>query len=488
MTQPRAQLQDEQVLKDVASAQSFLNGCLSTLRDGGYYGREFVIFPELLTDNTKLVNPGDRSGRGLNQSINLSGAHLNIWFIYRTINRINRILEAIEDGEIVITSQLDNVAITKIKAQALFLRGLMYFDLVRTYSYNPNYIIKNWDKGIPYLTESVRTKTEIPLPSRPTVVDTYENIEADLLAAVDAFTATGSPDASSPGTNAASNAPSNARFVPTRAATYALLARLYLYWGGPNNRDKYESAINYANLAIASNFASLSASGAALTTNWTTNTGATANPESIFEINFASTAENLGGDNSLEGWYTRNVNASGARVTGWGDVIASDELLADYEAADVRLTGLMQQARRDFEPIASRETRKYKSTGQFGQDNIPLIRLPEMYLILAEAHFYKATPDEAASRAALNAILGARTGSSAVGAGVTGTDLENRIFLERRRELAFEGHRLFDMLRRGQALTKPGGSTIAYDDFRVLANVPLTEVQANPNLEQNPGY
>ena len=62
------------------------------------------------------------------------------------------------------------------------------------------------------------------------------------------------------------------------------------------------------------------------------------------------------------------------------------------------------------------------------------------------------------------------------------------LFAERRRELAFEGHRLFDLTRRGLDVLKPGGNVIEYEDFRVLANVPLAEVQGNPNLEQNPGY
>jgi starch-binding outer membrane protein, SusD/RagB family len=126
----RSQLTEELVLKDVTTAQSFLNGALATMRNGQYYGREFVIFPELLADNCKLVNAGDRSGRGLNQSINLSGAHINIWFLYQTINRLNLLLKAIENGDIVKASQADAITENRIKAQALFLRGLLLFLLV----------------------------------------------------------------------------------------------------------------------------------------------------------------------------------------------------------------------------------------------------------------------------------------------------------------------------------------------------------------------
>jgi hypothetical protein len=214
------------------------------------------------------------------------------------------------------------------------------------------------------------------------------------------------------------------------------------------------------------------------------------NAESIFEVSIANQAENLGGDNALQGWYTRQVNAAGQRVTGWGDVIASDELLAEYnQALDARFINLTQRAVRDFEPIASRETRKYNATGSlvFGHDNIPVIRIAEMFLIRAEANLLGASPDENAARADLNAIR-TRCGLTALDGTTTGAALVTELFAERRRELAFEGHRLFDLTRRGLDVLKPGGNVIEYEDFRVLANVPLAEVQGNPNLEQNPGY
>jgi hypothetical protein len=472
----RSQLTEELVLKDVTTAQSFLNGILATMRNANYYGNNFVLFPELLADNCKLVNAGDRSGRGLNQSINLSGAHLNIWFLYQAMNRINILLDAINKGDIVLTSQSDAITVNRVKAQALFMRALFYFDMVRAYAYNPNHIVDNWDKGVPYIVEPVRAKDQIAFPSRPTILSNYEAMEADLLASIDAFTATGSPNGTTVNRN-----------VPTRASAQALLARLYLYWAGPLYPEKYALASQYATEAINSAFSTIVTTPAALNTQWT---GNQINSESIFEVSIAIQAENLGGDNSLQGWYTRQVNAAGQRITGWGDVVASDELLAEYnQITDARFTQLTQRAVRDFEPIASRETRKYNNTGSllFGHDNIPVIRIAEMYLIRAEANLLGASPDENAARADLN-LVRARCGIALLDATTTGPALVTEMFAERRRELAFEGHRLFDLTRRGLDVLKPGGNVIEYEDFRVLANVPLAEVQGNPNLEQNPGY
>ncbi|MFN7329244.1 MAG: hypothetical protein ACK5UP_07040, partial [Bacteroidota bacterium] len=120
-TKPQAALTEDQVLKDVATTQSILNGALASLRNGGYYGRDMILLPELLADNCSLVNPGDRSGRGLNQSINLSGSHLNIYFAYQGMNSANLVIDAIDKSQVVITSQADAVSINRLKAQALFI-------------------------------------------------------------------------------------------------------------------------------------------------------------------------------------------------------------------------------------------------------------------------------------------------------------------------------------------------------------------------------
>jgi hypothetical protein len=52
-----------------------------------------------------------------------------------------------------------------------------------------------------------------------------------------------------------------------------------------------------------------------------------------------------------------------------------------------------------------------------------------------------------------------------------------------------EGHRFFDLKRRGQTITKASLSAVVpYDDFRILAPLPVAQVQLNKNLKQNRGY
>ena len=60
---------------------------------------------------------------------------------------------------------------------------------------------------------------------------------------------------------------------------------------------------------------------------------------------------------------------------------------------------------------------------------------------------------------------------------------------ERRVELAFEGHRFFDLKRLGLDIVKAAPvQNLNFTDFRLLAPIPIREIQANANLKQNTGY
>jgi hypothetical protein len=119
-------------------------------------------------------------------------------------------------------------------------------------------------------------------------------------------------------------------------------------------------------------------------------------------------------------------------------------------------------------------------------NNIPVIRLSEVYLIRAEA---RARQNKTALAQADITLLRTNRGLAAVPATTTGTDLVDLIFNERRVELHLEGHRFFDFKRRGLNIPKPAGiPTLSYSDFKVLAPLPQAQVNLNPLIKQNPGY
>lgn len=121
----------------------------------------------------------------------------------------------------------------------------------------------------------------------------------------------------------------------------------------------------------------------------------------------------------------------------------------------------------------------------FWADNIPVIRLSEVHMILAEANFNLG--NEPAARTALNTVR-ANRGLPALTAATSGNDLFNRILNERRVEFAFEGQRWFDLKRNGLNIPKENADPLAFTDFRILAPIPVNQIILNPVIEQNPGY
>ena len=216
-------------------------------------------------------------------------------------------------------------------------------------------------------------------------------------------------------------------------------------------------------------------------------------PESIFEIQF-QTNENIGVNTSLQTTYTTLV-ASGNRTTtgGFGDLVPTKALLDAYESEKDADGKVIVDVRRSLYELgtAGRGTAEIECTkflgrsGQVNLDNIPVIRVSEMYLNRAEA--LARSGNAAGALTDLN-VIRTRAGLPAA-TGLTGAALITEILKQRRLELAFEGHRFFDMKRLGLDIVKAAPvQNLNFTDFRVLAPIPVREIQANAKLKQNTGY
>jgi len=465
---PRTSLSADDALTTYLGVQAALNGAYAGLRGpagytatpgaAAYYGREMILNPELLADNVKNVNPGTCSCRGNTLLINAVSAHLNIWnAAYSVITKTNVVLAA--------TDKLgDGTAAQKasVKAQALFLRALTYFDLVKIYAYNPNFIQNGFNLGVPLVLDAVDDYTKVTFPERAPVTAVYAQIEKDLLEAISLF--------ATPGVNAATGTP----YIATAGATHALLSRLYLYMGGTKNA----SAVTEATAALTSGIGTFQTTPAAYVSMW----AAASKPESMFELQFASTAElpQNPNDNTIQANYQQVLN--GTTRVGFGDIVVSGNLLAEYETNDIRRSVMVNYTRSDGEQVV--ETNKFQgSKGSFGFDNVPIIRISEMYLNRAEASARSGNEGQAV--ADLNVIRN-RAGLPSITP--AGTALIDAILKERRLELAFEGHRFFDLTRLGKNIPKETIAAIPFSDYRILAPLPLTELDVNKNLVQNPKY
>ena len=119
------------------------------------------------------------------------------------------------------------------------------------------------------------------------------------------------------------------------------------------------------------------------------------------------------------------------------------------------------------------------------ENNTPIIRLAEMYLNRAEAISKGATIQGVTAQSDLNTLL---TNRGYAQADVPTATTAN-ILVERRKELAFEGHVINDFKRTQTSITvysKDGSSvTIPGDSKKWAFPIPRTEIENNPNIIQN---
>lgn len=296
-------------------------------------------------------------------------------------------------------------------------------------------LVKLWGAIPLALTSEVNVTSELP---RTSAAEVYAQIIADLQEAIPALPL------------ASERADSERSTRATRGAAQALLARAALYAGD------LTLAGQSANEVITSGEYSLDPSYSNLYNNDATS------PEIIFEL-FASIQ-----DGNALGFFAQPVGLGGRY-----DYSPNPTLEAQYGAGDVRADLIVPN---DADATGVLVTNKYTDATN-GTDQPIVTRLAEMYLIRAEAN---------SSVADLNTVAN-RSGGATYGA-----YNQANMLLERKLELAFEGHRWNDLIRTGQAdavisAIKPA----SWQSTDVLLPIPQREIDQNPTLtqaDQNPGY
>ena len=132
------------------------------------------------------------------------------------------------------------------------------------------------------------------------------------------------------------------------------------------------------------------------------------------------------------------------------------------------------------------------SVGAKGRNNVPMLRLADLYLIAAEAEARLNGPTTVAYQY-INAIR-SRSGLANLKTGLSKDDFINAVLQERSWEFFAEGDRWYDLTRTNQFLTViPKAVNEVYPVRTPLARhkyypIPLDEIRANPKLEQNPDW
>ena len=451
---PRQSVTPEQALETQEGFDAILSNAYDALQDVSYYGNNYTLYPDALADN--IVQSPNTSNRLPNVVGNVAFSHINRWAPhYTTINNMNLVLSRVDGLEIAAANE--QAIKDRIGGEALFFRALNYFDLARTKGYEPGREVGGFNLSVVLRTEPTLAVEDADFRPRATNTEVYAQIISDLQGSI------GLLDGAAVRTGK--------QFVSLGAAQ-ALLARVQLYAG---NWAEAEAA---ATAALAASPATLvnAPTGAALLTAWRAGTFA----ESIFEIQMTAAQD---GDATSVNQSLQSL--TDPRVPNFFDAVATPSLIAAHETGDSRL-GLYVSATLASTPINF--IQKYTGTTQIYVDRIPVFRVSEMLLIQAEARAEQNNVGGAQS--ALNTLRSAR-GLGNTTAGDRGT-LIDAILQERRVEFAFEGHRFFDLKRRGRDIPKPqvsgGTGVLPYTDYRILAPIPETQVEFNPELRQNPGY
>ena len=230
-------------------------------------------------------------------------------------------------------------------------------------------------------------------------------------------------------------------------------------------------------------------------------------PEAIFQVWYATLAENLGVNTSLAATHT-TLSAPGAFAgvrQGQGDLVPNAFLLGQLGISGFP-TNLAQSPpppaltysndirNRLFEWGVNASGHYVECTKWMGKnggpnwDNTVVLRWAELYLNRAEARFRLA--NEGGAWSDLNVIRTNRyVGFVVPGTPLTGQALLDEIWRQRMLEFAFEGHRFFDLKRNGLSIVKTNPAVnMPASDYRLLPRIPTSEVDGNPNLVQNFGY
>lgn len=422
---PTQSIDEQNALQTSSGVLTALNGAYSNLGNTALYGGDIFLYSDLLGDAGEIRWNGTFQGltQIYNKAIPKNNAFVATTWLqgYRVINDVNNVLSAL--------SVVDAAVKDRVEGEAKFIRGSVYFDLVRLYAKAWNDGNPATNLGIPIVLTPTRGISAENKVARNKVSEVYAQVIKDLMEA----------EAKLPVTNG---------FYATKNAAAAMLARVYL------QKADYTEAASAANRVISSGKYTLTATFAgafpASSSAQVPNT-----TEDVFAIQVTTTQ----GSNDFYTFYSPSSR---------GDIDIKPAHLALYETGD---------ARKAFFTTSGGSVYTLKHNSRYA--NIRIIRLAEMYLIRAESNFRMST---SVGDTPLNDVNKIRNRAGLPSLTALQLDL-NAILKERKLELAFEGQTLHDVKR-----LQGNVGTLPWNSPKLVFPIPERETIANPNLVQNEGY
>ncbi|PQV49599.1 putative outer membrane starch-binding protein [Jejuia pallidilutea] len=424
-----------------------------------------VMLGEIASDNTLAGGESATDVPGIQEVDDMVHTPLNaqlrdIWnWMFAGVNRANFILE--------FQDKTDFSGKEGVIAQARFLRAYYYFELVKWFGDVPLAVDKRIQFGEQFSLERT-SKGQI-----------YAQMEEDLVFA-------------------SANLPyvQNETGRITKGAAQALLGKVYLY------QEKFSEAATVLEDLINNGPYALLTDYSTMFENDNEN-----NIESVFEVQYTD-KEGAGfgclqcSEGNVAVGFNGIRNYSGPVFdSGFSFNVPTQEVVDAFEEGDIRLDTAILDIDAWAEANNASFSTGYEHTGYFNRkyiarkgdlntgdanltnpNNYRAIRFADVLLMAAEALNRGGISDTRA----LTYLNRVRTRATLDALDVTGTELTNAIYQERRVELVGEGHRFFDLVRTGRAAQEINGFVAGKHE---VFPIPLIEIELAGNIwEQNPGY
>jgi hypothetical protein len=449
VTAPQQSLSTELAFSDGQAVEGSLLGVYSLTQEFDVYGSLPQVVADFQSDNVDFIGSfptlqsiKDFSAQADNSSIR------DLWrYHYRAILAANAVIKFTPTSPDATLSEEER---NQFVAEAKFVRALLMLQMVNLFA-QPIQIGGESAEGIPIVLEPY--EGEIVNFPRSSVGEVHAQIKQDLDEAILHLPIE-------------HNTAAFTRGRATVGAAKALLSRLHLYRGEwQQASDLAEEVLDSDLYAVAPNYGF-----------WGENVA-----EYVFSLQNSEIDNGRTGSGGWGEYY--NPASEGAR----GDAPFSSYLIEAYEeeANDKRFTELTQVG--DNGRVYTTKFPDFVTHS----DNVPVIRTTEVALNLAEALAQIEGVNDG-SLAIMNQLR-TRAGLSSVSATDFSTPQAFIDFIlnERRKELAFEGHRRMDLLRYELPLrpeTDPRFAASQPGADKTILPIPQRERDINPELSQNPGF
>ncbi|MEK8179793.1 RagB/SusD family nutrient uptake outer membrane protein [Flavobacterium buctense] len=457
--EPNTALSELDFLNNPDNAVNLVNGVYNKQLDYNMYSFSWIGITSITSDDADKGSTSTDTGTDKHKMDNLTFEATDISFNdvwegrYDGIYRANNALYYLE------LLTIDETLKNRLIGEVRFLRALYYFDLVRCFG------------GVPLVTSRININDTETINdvvfNRKTKQETYEQIEADLLDAIERL-----PLKSQYGNNDLGRA--------TKGAAQALLAKAYLYQG------KWQQSFDMSGNVITSSQYSLLANYANVWREVGEN-----GTESIYEVQASLT-------NGLRD-YTNVQGPRGTPDLGWGFNTPSLNLTNSYQVGDLRKGAAIlfvpsilwdgfsaptswNNPRYNYKAYQSPIAEPWNGDKGNTAKNLRILKYSDILLIRAEAAFQLGLTDEAKDR--VNELR-VRAGLEEL------TSVTLPIILnERRWEMAMEHDRWFDLVRTGQAQSAMAldGKTFIPGKHELFPIPSDQIVISGGRLVQNPGY